>query len=249
MAAEREKQQGKEPGKAASVSDFFETSPARAYFKAIEAAVIELRGAPLQFSPDDWQIAKVWYADGIPLDLVGEILQSVIDRRRKKEQEIPRRLSFYREAVEKAWQKTQGLRATAKRREAPEFGVEERLERLAGVLERALAARPCLSRLPAELRTLDTSEGLEAVEQCLAEMDQRLIQGALGSLDGAEVELIEARVRQARAVLEDRFPEPPSPAVEQRLRAEAVRRLLSLPVLSLFAPEAMSADSETTSSS
>ena len=229
---------------------FFEVSPAKAYFDALEDAVIGLRGAPLQLSPDDWQITEAWHAEGIPIDVVRESIQEVIDRRRAKELEIPRRLAFYRQPVERAWKRVGGLTVTAKRRSAPTFDIEARLARLAQVVLVAAERHPTLAPLAVELQDLASSESdVEAVEKRLAELDERWLERAAVSLDGSIRQQLEAQLRDALATYEDRFPEPASPEVELRLRSEALRRLLGLPVLSLFAPEAAADARETLSSS
>ena len=230
VAADRERQ---------TAGGFFEVSPAKAYFDALEDAVIGLRGAPLQLSPDDWQITEVWHAEGIPIDVVRESIQEVIDRRRAKELEIPRRLAFYRQPVERAWKRIGGLTVTAKRRSAPTFDIEARLTRLAQAVSAAAERRPSLDPLATELRALASSESdVEAVEKRLTELDERWLGRAAASLDGSIRQKLEAQLRDALATYEDRFPEPASPEVEERLRSEALRGLLGLPVLSLFAPEA-----------
>ena len=42
----------------------------QAYFQAIEETFVRLRGAPLLLSPADWQVARRWHRDGVPLPLV-----------------------------------------------------------------------------------------------------------------------------------------------------------------------------------
>ena len=240
MAAERGRQ---------AAGGFFDVSPAKAYFDALEDAVISLRGAPLQLSPDDWQITEQWHAEGIPIDVVRESIQAVIDRRRAKELEIPRRLAFYRQPVERAWKKIGGLTVTAKRRSAPTFDIEARLGGLARAVSTAAERQPSLCALATELQDMDPESDVEAVEKRLAELDERWLERAAASLDSSERQQLEAQLRDALAFYEDRFPEPASPAVEERLRSEALRRLLGLPVLSLFAPEAAADARETPSSS
>ena len=51
--------------------------PGDEYFRAIETAFIGLRGAPLLLSPTDWQTAREWYRQGIPLEVVCDVLESV----------------------------------------------------------------------------------------------------------------------------------------------------------------------------
>ena len=57
------------------------------YFRAIEEAFIRLRGAPLLLSPADWQTAKSWHEERIPLELVGRVMEEVFERLRERDPE------------------------------------------------------------------------------------------------------------------------------------------------------------------
>src|SRR5262249_60194670 len=58
--------------------------PPHAYFQAIEEIFVELRGAPLLLSPADWQVARRWHREGVPLDLVRGSLEEVFAKRKER---------------------------------------------------------------------------------------------------------------------------------------------------------------------
>lgn len=225
---------------ATTAGGFFERSPERAYFQALEAVMIKHRGAPFQLSPDDWHLSKHWLAEGIPLDLVDEAIGAVVERRREKDREIPRRLTFYRQAVEVAWKRVGALSAPGIRREAPAFDLEGRLRNLASAVEKAGAGRPAIVALARRITDAarDAAGDLESVEAVLGTLDGELLAAAQSDLEpqvAGEIDRAVARSMQTHA---DRSPEPPSADLARRIRATVVRETLSLPVLSLFSPEA-----------
>ena len=78
-----------------------------AYFRAIEDHFIRLRGAPLLLSPADWQIAREWHREGIPLDLVLGALDEVFERRAERGSERPiQSLRYCSSAVAAAWKRS-----------------------------------------------------------------------------------------------------------------------------------------------
>ncbi|MEO1369862.1 MAG: hypothetical protein AAFX50_21980 [Acidobacteriota bacterium] len=222
---------------------FFERSPAQEYFQALEAVMIKHRGTPFQLSPDDWQISKSWLGQGIPLDLVDETIGEVVEKRRAKDKEIPRRLTFYRQAVEAAWQRVGALSAPGARREAPSFDLEARLGNLAAAVRAAATGHPALVDFPS--RVLGAADAdLEAVEATLAALDAACLDAAEAGLADADRRRLRAEVEKAVDARLDLSPEPPSEEMTRRIHAATVRRQVSLPVLSLFSPEAAGEGSE-----
>ncbi|HXO27368.1 MAG TPA: hypothetical protein VOA80_08500, partial [Thermoanaerobaculia bacterium] len=106
-----------------------------AYFLAIEDHFVRLRGAPLLLSPADWQVARRWHRQGIPLELVRRALEEVFARRR--ERGAKGRISSLRycaPAVEAAWTDHSELAAPGARVEAEAFDAASRLAALAAAL-------------------------------------------------------------------------------------------------------------------
>jgi hypothetical protein len=210
-----------------------------AYFRAIEETFVALRGAPLLLSPADWQLARRWHRAGIPLDLVRRTLAEVFARR--EERKAKRQLLSLRycaPAVEAAWQELVDLTAPGHRGEAEALDVGGRLAALAAALPAQLGGRDELARRITAL----TGEAY-AVEEALAALDRELIERAsLGLAADARAE-VEARIEATLTQLGSRLPAQEVARSRDRLRQQIVRRLLALPVLSLFSPEAEPKDS------
>lgn len=206
--------------------------PPHAYFQAIEEIFVQLRGAPLLLSPADWQVARRWHREGVPLDLVRSTLEEVFAKR--KERGAKGRISSLRycaPAVEAAWADLRELTAPARRAEAPAFEVAPRLAALAASLSgQALAARiTSLSGDPQE------------VEEHLSILDRQMLDQAWEGLDGEARSEVEAAVEKTLASLAGRLPAGELASSRERLVRQTLRRKLGLPVLSLFSPEAQGA--------
>jgi hypothetical protein len=207
--------------------------PPHAYFQAIEEIFVQLRGAPLLLSPADWQVARRWHREGVPLDLVRSTLEEVFAKR--KERGAKGRISSLRycaPAVEAAWADLRELTAPARRAEAPAFEVAPRLAALA-------ASLPDRETLAARITSL--SGDPQEVEEHLAVLDRQMLDQAWEGLDGEARSAVEAAVEKTLASLAGRLPAGELASSRERLVRQTLRRKLGLPVLSLFSPEAQGA--------
>ncbi len=212
-------------------------SPESRYHRAIEDVFIDLRGSPLQFSPKDYHIAKEWYQDGIPLELVERTVREVFARREaRKDEEKSKKvwtLGYCKRAVKAAWRRQQELQAPAAGGGEKELDLEARLRRLAAALPAGFAGR---DQLAEKIRAL--SGEAEAIEGRLTELDLEAVRAVAAALSPQEVEAVEQELAASRAALAARLPAAELERAGDRLREEILRRRLGLPVLSLFAPEA-----------
>src|SRR5258706_1067640 len=145
--------------------------PDHAYFQAVEDIFVELRGAPLLLSPADWQVARRWHQEGVPLDLVRRTLAEVFAKR--KERGAKGKISSLRycaPAVEAAWAEIQELNAPGRRTVAPDFEVAPRLSSLVAALPPGFSGRDDLAVRLASL-TGDPQE----VEDRLAALDREML--------------------------------------------------------------------------
>ena len=208
------------------------------YFLAIEDVFLDLRGSPLQVSSADWQLAKEWYEQGIPLELVERTVREVFARRaaredRKKKQKVWS-LRYCKRSVEAAWRRQQELQAPGAAAEEEELDLSSRLANLASSLPPGLAQS---EEIAGRIRALEGDA--EVIETRLTELDQEIVRRAREGLSAAEIEGIERELAVSRTALAARLPAAELERAQRRLREEVLRRRLSLPVLSLFAPEAM----------
>jgi hypothetical protein len=203
-----------------------------AYFQAIEEVFVALRGAPLLLSPADWQVARRWHREGVPLDLVKQALAEVFEKR--KERGAKGKISSLRycaPAVEAAWAEQRELAAPGHRVEAPAFEIAPRLAALAAALPRSLK-----DSFAARISSLDGDP--RGVEEGLSALDREILAAAENGLDAEARAEVAAAVEKTLAALRERLPAEELERSRERLAHQILRRRLGLPVLSLFAPEA-----------
>ena len=216
-----------------SKTDNLDSSDAHSYFRELEDFFIDLRGAPLQLSPSDWQVSKEWYERGIPLEHVKRVMEEVFARRKERGAEGLVTLRYLTKPVEKQWKEVEEMQATGQRAEAPAFDLAGRLAALAASLPDDLPGRAELAG-----RITALSGDTEHVEAALGEMDHDLLDRADESLDEAGRQAIEEQVEETVNSLFGRLFAGDVDKARTRLRRQILRRELGLPVLSLFSPEA-----------
>ena len=205
-----------------------------AYFEAVEAIFVELRGSPLLLSPADWQVARRWHQEGVPLDLVRRTLAEVFARR--KERRAKGKISSLRycaPAVEAAWEEVRELTAPGRRADAVELEVAPRLAALAASLPADLPDRETLA---ARIAALEGDP--QWVEDRLSALDREMLDAAAAGLDAEVRAEIDAAVEKTLAAFGTRLPAGELELSRERLARQILRRRLALPVLSLFSPEA-----------
>lgn len=196
------------------------------YFRAIEEEFIRLRITPLQLSPDDFQIARIWRAAGVPLELTLEVLGEKIAAQREKGQEVRRRLSYYRKAVLGAWEKRQALLAPAAKPPAVEIDLDRQLEEIAAGLP------PELAEVAAAVRGLEGDPA--EVEAALEALEGRALLLLRASLSPAEEARLAAEVAAPLADLQHRLPAEQLKRVAASLERQLLRQRGQLPIFSLF---------------
>jgi len=213
------------------------------YFEAIEGTFIRLRGAPLLLSPTDWQVANEWYEAGIPLATVSQTLEVVFARRKERGGKGRiQSLRYCSEAVLKAWEETRELEAGGGRQRAIAVNVQARLSSLADSLPDTLGAREDWVGMISSL-----SGSSDEVERTLTKLDSELLEAAEWSLTAEDRELLSDRVDAILSSLQDRLPEEEIEAARERIRRGVLRELSEIPLLSLFSPEALTADRDANS--
>jgi len=211
-----------------------------AYFRRLEEVFIALRGAPLLLSPEDWRLARDWHRQGIPLELVEGVLRDLFARRAAQgKEERVNSLRYCRPAVEAAWRREQKLRAAGRPVELAELDVGERLERLAAALPPRLPER---RRWQQRIRALEGDP--ETVEVALRSLDRELLAAVEERLTPRSRAALDAALERARATLAERLPAEQVERATARLRRQLLRQRRRLPLLSLFAPEALPPEDE-----
>ncbi len=207
-----------------------------AYFQAIEASFVRLRGAPFLLSPADWQLARDWHRRGIPLDVVEQALSSTFARRAERGASGKvQSLRYCRHAVEEQWAARRELGVAAGAPGGEALPVARRLAALAAALPEALAE----AFAPRLLALAGTAA---AVEEALAGLDRQLLGAAEEGLAPEGRRAVAERAQAALARLEPRLPAEEREAVQARLQAQELRRRCRLPHLSLFSLEALAGE-------
>ncbi len=131
------------------------------------------------------------------------------------------------------------MMAVAEGHDDEELDIPARLANLAAVLPDNLVDRDNL------IERICTLEGsAEEIEQSLAALDREVVRRATDNLDNSQAIEVGREVVSSNVALARRLPADRLKAAEERLRDDAVRRLIGLPVLSLFSVEAASSTEE-----
>jgi hypothetical protein len=198
------------------------------YFQAVEEIFVRLRGAPLLLSPADWQVASRWHREGVPLDLIGRVLEEVFAKRQERGTKGKiNSLRYCAPAVEAAWADLRELTAPGERTPADPLDIAARLRNLAAAVPSAFAARVAALHGDAP-----------SVEAALSALDREMLAASAESLAPELREEVEAAVEKTLAALKSRLPSDELERSRERLTCQVLRQRLGLPVLSLFSPEA-----------
>jgi hypothetical protein len=189
------------------------------YFTEIESHFALRRGTPFILNAKDWVLMKEWEAEGVPLAVVIEAIDSVFDRRDAEGKKV-NGLSYCKFAVKELWKERKELQVGAEEA-APEENVEPLLDALALRLETSVEAAPFASRV----RELARERSVPRVEEQLMELEQELIDTLLPLADELRAE--------ARALTSGADEKTRARTEEAHLR-RLVREKFGLPRLTLF---------------
>ena len=218
------------------------TSDDHAFFQSLEEAFLRLRGKSTLLSATDWQVAQGWHRAGIPIEVVVQVMESLFARARERRRRTISSLSYFKAAVEAAWEEVAALSTGGRRDRLEPIRVEARLHRLAAALGADLPER---ERWSAAILGLDGD--VPEVEKGLAEIDKLLLTELAGVLSESDRAEQQAAVGRSLEPLRGRLPVDELETAAAHLRARILRQRFRLPVLSLFAPEARDPEGESAS--
>src|SRR6185436_7296332 len=101
------------------------------YFLEIEAHFASRRGTPFILNAKDWALMQAWAAEGIPLPIVIEAIDSVFEKSEGKK--TINSLHYLRHAVRDLWKERQSLQVGA-HEDSPEADPTPLLEALAAAI-------------------------------------------------------------------------------------------------------------------
>lgn len=189
------------------------------YFTEIESHFALRRGTPFILNAKDWALMKEWEAEGVPLAVIIEAIDSVFDRRDAEGKKV-NGLSYCKFAVKELWKERKELQIGAEEA-APEENVEPLLDALALRLEASAVA----ATFAARVRGLASERSVPRVEEQLMELEQELIDALLPLADDLRAE--------ARALTSGADEKTRARTEEAHLR-RLVREKFGLPRLTLF---------------
>jgi hypothetical protein len=184
------------------------------YFLEIEAHFARRRGTVFVLSAKDWALMQSWGAEGIPLPIVLEAIDSVFEK--NKGEKTINGLHYLRHAVKELWKERKQLQVGADG-QSPEENPAPLLEALAARLEGVD------SEIAARVRALTGS--VPAIEEQLIELERELV-----------ARLIDAEVRAevARLIGSTPMDEKIRARTEEAMLRRVVRERFGFPRLTLF---------------
>jgi hypothetical protein len=211
-----------------------------AYFQTIEQTFLQLRGKGTLLSPADWEVARRWYDEGVPLDLVRRCMEDAfagfhdrgIQRRAGARRSIDS-LRYCAPRVDAAWEELVELAAAGLGEEAAPLDLPARLAALASALPPETPERAAW-----EMRIRGLLGDPPTIEAALAALDHDLLQAVAEGMPADELAVLEGEVGKSLSHLAARLPALEVEPVRARLLTQAIRRHRRLPVLSLFSAEA-----------
>ena len=207
-----------------------------AYFLTIERTFLGLRKKAALLTAADWQEAQGWHRQGIPVELIQDVMEKLFERQQARKGRTISGLRYFRSAVAAAWEELLALKAGGRAEEPAALPVEVRLANLAASLPPALPVRP---RWAAALADLAARGGpANEVEDALRALDSELLQTLWAGLSLEESRALADQVDQALARLRGRLAEDELAIASARVMEQSLRRRFAAPVLSLFSPEA-----------
>ncbi len=207
-----------------------------AYFQTIERVFLGLRRKAALLTAADWQEAQAWHRQGIPVELIQDVMEKLFERQQAKKGRTISGLRYFRAAVEAAWEELLALKAGGRAEEVVPLPVATRLANLAASLPASLPQRERWTTALAAIQAAAPPPG--EAEVALRALDAELLQALRAGLDGGERQAAAAQVEQALARLRGRLAEDELAIASERLADQLLRRRFDSPVLSLFSPEA-----------
>lgn len=184
------------------------------YFLEIEAHFAQRRGTPFILNAKDWVLMQSWAADGIPLPIVLEAIDSVFEKNDGKK--TINGLHYLRHAVKDLWKERRNLQVGA-HEDSPEADPGPLLSALADAVS---AVDPEIAAL---VRALTGS--VPAIEEKLIELESLLVSRLVTD---------EIRADVARAIAAIPMDAKNRARTEEALLRRFVREKHGLPRLSLF---------------
>ncbi len=203
------------------------------YYGRVESYFIERRGSPLFITPAEWFLVAQWEEQGIPLQVIQDAIDRVLDRPRKSSR--PLKLTYCRQAVQSEFRRFREVRLGA--REVPEASPLDSVGHLQALAAAVAPSDPDVARAVEALAASIGSAGgtSEArIEEELEKLDETMIDTAERELDAEQKSKLEAEAQRSLASYRERMPEKVYLSAVKSAYRKRLRAARSLPLLSLY---------------
>lgn len=197
------------------------------YFLEIEAHFARRRGTPFVVNAKDWALMQSWAAEGVPLAIVIEAIDSVFDKNETQaRKKTVNGLQYCRHAIKELWHDRKQLHIGS-HDESPEENPEPLLESLATLLEASPV--PLIAQTATQIRALTSEKTVPRIEERLIEIETELIARLLETEEAAAI-----RAEVARAIAAIPMDEKTRARTEEATLRRFVRERFAMPRLTLF---------------
>ncbi len=210
------------------------------YSLAVERAFQELGGPAVPVAPQDAAAVKSWYEAGVDFETICRCFREKASSSglRDASGRPIRTLRYFQDVVMDTHRQILAIRGPWANPRAPTIAVPTidvtaRLAALSAALPPELPDRETWSR-----RVVELEGNAEEVEERLEAVDRQVLDAADAMLDAQDRRELEKKLSKAVAHLGQRLSAQQLRRTEEQLRERLMRKKLSLPVLSLFSPEA-----------
>ena len=180
------------------------------------------RGTPFVLNAKDWALMKAWSAEGVPLAIVIEAIDSVFEKNEAKGTlKKINSLSYCRHAVKELWSERRELQIGAEGA-APEENVEAALETL------AQSVAPASAAFADRIRALASEKSVPRIEESLMELEEELLDLLLATSGESSM------LRDEATALASGADEKSRARAEQAHLRRLARERFALPRLTLF---------------
>jgi hypothetical protein len=203
------------------------------FYTEIEAHFTARRGTPFIVSAKDWSLMKKWQAEGIPLPVVIEAIDTVFERNETSgRRKTISSLHYCRHAVKELWAERRGLYVGGAEA-TPEAAPEVFLQPLAADIEASNAPAEVIAAFAVRVRELAREQSVPRIEEKLIELEHDLVEAVLAALPSGEQEDVRGEVARALGDL-SRLDEKTRARTEEANLRRIVRDRFTLPRLTLF---------------
>jgi hypothetical protein len=203
------------------------------FYTEIEAHFTARRGTPFIVSAKDWSLMKKWQAEGIPLPVIIEAIDTVFEKNETSgRRKTISSLHYCRHAVKELWDERRGLYVGGAEA-TPEAAPEVFLEPLAVDVEASTAPADVIAAFAIRIRELARERSVPRIEETLIELEHDLVESILAALLPGEREEIRAEIGRALGDTSTLQEKTRARTEEANLR-RIVRDRFTLPRLTLF---------------